>query len=77
MNDEISETIRARLLRFGVQISELLTQRKFALAACHAHSNAQNGGSYSFDARTKILAEMYWSYQYLSIDPKKNLPLPL
>jgi len=24
-----------------------------------------------FDARIKILAEMYCSYQYLSIDPKK------
>jgi len=29
MNAEISETIRARLLRFGVKIPELLTQRKF------------------------------------------------
>jgi len=29
MNAEISETIRARLLRFGVQIPELLTQLKF------------------------------------------------
>jgi len=28
MNAEISETIGARLLRFGVQIPELLTQRK-------------------------------------------------
>jgi len=35
-----SETIRARLLRFGVQISELLTQRKFVSAMCHAHSYA-------------------------------------
>jgi len=40
MNAEISETIRATLLRFGVQIPELLTQRKFVSAACHAHSNA-------------------------------------
>jgi len=40
MNAEISETIRARLLRFGVQIPELLTQRKFISAECHAHSNA-------------------------------------
>jgi len=38
---------------------------------------AQNCGSYSFDARIKILTEMYWSRQYLSIDPKKNLPRPL
>jgi len=29
MNAEISETIRARQLRFGMQIPELLTQRKF------------------------------------------------
>jgi len=40
MNAEISETIRARLLRFGVQIPELLTLRKFVSAECHAHSNA-------------------------------------
>jgi len=40
MNAEISETIRARLLRFGVQIPELLTQRKFVSAECHTHSNA-------------------------------------
>jgi len=40
MNAEISETMGARLLRFGMQIPELLTQRKFVLAACHAHSNA-------------------------------------
>jgi len=56
-----------------VQIPELLTQRKFVSAECHAHSNAQNGGSYSFDARIKILTEMYCSHQYLSIDPKKVL----
>jgi len=40
MNAEISETIRAGLLRFGVQITDLLTQRKFVSAECHAHSNA-------------------------------------
>jgi len=27
-------------MRFGEQIPELLTQRKFVLAECHAHSNA-------------------------------------
>jgi len=70
MNAEISETIRARLLRFGVQIPELLTQRKFVSAECHAHSNA-HCGSNSFDGRIKILTEMYCSQQYLSIDPKK------
>jgi len=36
MNAEISETMGARLLRFGVQIPELLTQRKFVSAQCHA-----------------------------------------
>jgi len=41
MNSEISETIRARLLRFGVKTPELLTQRKFVSAECHAHSNTQ------------------------------------
>jgi len=40
MNAEISETMGARLLRFGVQIPEHLTQRKFVSADCHAHSNA-------------------------------------
>jgi len=29
MNAEISETIKARLLGFGMQIPELLTQRMF------------------------------------------------
>jgi len=38
MNAEISEAIRARLLRFG--LPELLTQRKFVSVECHAHSNA-------------------------------------
>jgi len=68
MNAEISETIGARLLRFGVQIPALLTQRKFVSVECHAHSNAQNCGSYSFDARIKILTKMKCSHQYLSID---------
>jgi len=37
---KISETIRARLLKYGVQIPKLLTQRKLDSAECHAHSNA-------------------------------------
>jgi len=73
MNAEISETIRARLLGFGMQIPELLTQRKL----CHAHSNAQNCGSYSVDARIQIVTEMYCPHQYLSISPKKSWPRPL
>jgi len=40
MNAKISETRRARLLQYGMQIPELLTQRRFVLAECHAHSNA-------------------------------------
>jgi len=40
MNAEISETIRARLLRLGMQIPELLTQRKFLSEMSHAYSNA-------------------------------------
>jgi len=40
MNAEISETIRGRDLRFGMQVPELLTQRKFVSAMCHAYSNA-------------------------------------
>jgi len=33
MNADILETIRARLLGFGMQIPELLTQRKFVSVA--------------------------------------------
>jgi len=40
MNSEISETIRARLLRFGIQIPGLLARRKFVSAECHAHFNS-------------------------------------
>jgi len=58
MNAEISETIRARVLGFGMQMSELLVQRKFVSAWGHAHSNAQNCGSYSFDGRIKFVIEM-------------------
>jgi len=57
-----------------MQIPEIPAQRKFVSAMCHAHSNAhiaQNCGSYNFYARIKILAEMYCSYQYLSIGKKK------
>jgi len=38
MNAEISETIRATILRLGMQIPEIPAQRRFAM--CHAHSNA-------------------------------------
>jgi len=68
MNAEISETIGARLLGFGVQIPELLTQRKFVSTECHAHSNAHKPPKTV--ATIKILADMYWSRQYLSIDKK-------
>jgi len=81
MNAEISETIRARLLRFGVEISELLTQRKFVSAGCHAHSNAHKEPNTVAPTvlmlEKKFYAEMYCSHQYLSIDPKKSLPRPL
>jgi len=40
MNAEILETVKARLLGIGMQIPELLTQRKFVSAGCHAHFNA-------------------------------------
>jgi len=38
---------------------------------------AQNCGSYSFDARVKILTEKNCYHPYLSIAPKKTLPRPL
>jgi len=41
MNAEISETIRATILRLGMQIPEIPAQRKFVLAGCQAHSIAQ------------------------------------
>jgi len=40
MNAVISETKRARVLGFAMQIPELLAQRKFVSAGCHAQSNA-------------------------------------
>jgi len=41
MNAEISETISAKILGFGMQIPEIPAQRKFISAMCHAHSKAQ------------------------------------
>jgi len=38
---------------------------------------AQNCGSYSFDARVKIVTEINCSHLYLAVDPKKSLPRPL
>jgi len=38
MNAEISETTKANKLGFG---PELLAQRTFVSAGCHAHSNAR------------------------------------
>jgi len=74
-------SVECHAQRFGVQICELLTQRKFVSAMCHAHSDcsqtAQNCGSYSFDARVKILTEKNCYHPYLSIAPKKTLPRPL
>jgi len=61
MNAEISETIRTRLLGLDMEIPEILTQWKFVSAAYHAHSNAHKPpktGSYSFEARVKILTEI-------------------
>jgi len=49
MNAEILETIRARLLGFGMQIHELLTQSKFVSAACQAHSNAHKLQKIGYD----------------------------
>jgi len=68
MNAEISETIGDTILGLKMQIPETPAQRKFVSKMCHAHSNAQNCGSYSFDATIKNLTEMYWPHQYLSID---------
>jgi len=58
MNAEISETIRATILVLSMQIPEIPAQRKFVSEMCHAHC-----GLYSFDAKIKILTEMYCSHQ--------------
>jgi len=63
MNAKKSDAIRVRLLGFGMKISEPLAHRKFVSARGHAHLNAQNSGSYSFDARIQILTEIFGSYQ--------------
>jgi len=55
MNAETSETRRARLLRFGMQIPELLTQRKFVSAACHAYSNAHKRGLFLRSASPSLV----------------------
>jgi len=68
MNADLSEAVRATILGLGMKTPEIPAYRKFVLAGCHAHSN-QNCGSYSFDARIKILTEIYCYDQYLSIDP--------
>jgi len=73
MNAEISENIQAIILRLGMQISEIPAQRKFVSAECHAHSNAHKPPKTvapTFWMLVKIVTEMYWSRQYLSIDPK-------
>jgi len=69
MNAEISETMRHRLLGFGMQIPVLLMQLKFVAKLwllqflwlnkhCGSYSfdarKKQNCGFYSFDGRTKI-----------------------
>jgi len=40
MNAEISETIRPTILGLGMQIPEILAQRKFVSVGSHAHSNS-------------------------------------
>jgi len=51
----------------NAEISETIRARLLGFGNC---------GSYSFDARVKILTKINCSYQYLSIDPKKSLPRP-
>jgi len=76
MNAEISQTMGARLLRFGVQIPKLHQSQ-----VCFSNvprpllrpQTAQNCGSYSFDARIKILNKcilLINTYQVM----KKSLP---
>jgi len=63
MNAVISETIKVS------------TQRKFDSSVSHAHK-PPNTVVYTFNARIKILTEIYCFHQYLSIDPKKSLHRP-
>jgi len=74
MNVEISETIRARPLGFGVQSPELLELRKLVSACCHAHFNSRKppkAVAPTVLMLEKKLTEMCCFYQYLSIDPTK------
>jgi len=52
-----------------MQIPELLAQRKFDTAGCHAHSSAHKPPKTV--TPTVLMLEMYCSHQYLSINPKK------
>jgi len=76
MNAEISETIRATILGLGMQNPEEIPKVCFSRKPrpLQRPQAAQNCGAHNLHARYKILAEMYWSSQYLSIDPKKSMP---
>jgi len=69
MNADISETIKYR------EISDLDSVALYAAQIFFANmprpQTDQTCGAHNFHARYKILTEMYWSRQYLSIDTKK------
>jgi len=77
MNAVISETVKVAILGLGMQILEIPASliRQCATPTLTPTSR-QKLWLLQFKCYKKILTEMYWSRQYLSIDPKKD-PRPL
>jgi len=55
-----------------MQIPKIPVQRKFVSTGCYARSNAQNCGSFSFDAIIKILTEIVCSAYFNAHKPPTN-----
>jgi len=69
INAEISETIRGRLLKFcAAQVCFNKIPRPLLRV-----QTPQNCGSYSFDARIKILTEIYCSHRLKNVNMKADI----
>jgi len=74
MNAMISDTIKAAyLIRHADSRDSCAAQVCFV--SVPRPQVAQNCGAYSFNARIRMLTEMYRSYQYVSSDPNKVCPV--
>jgi len=76
IKNSFKKMIKLRSIAFADPNESLpCTQRNFVTQMCHAHSNALKRpkpvAPAIFMLNTKCISEMYWSRQYLSIDPKK------